>query len=89
MENNWELFITNNPTESVIIGVKNTVFISFFEWFCLLFIKSKRIKVFAAGDGVVIYKVFRNKLYVINHFMTPPEGWRCRHRITWLDETDK
>lgn len=58
--------------------LKKATKISFFEKFCLWFIKPKYIVNKIEGNTLV-FKDFRGKRYILNHFYNPPSGgFNCR-----------
>jgi len=58
--------------------LKKATKITLFEKFCLAFIK-KKYQVDEVENNTLVYKIFRGKIYILNHFMHPPKQWNCRH----------
>ena len=52
--------------------LKKATKITLFEKFCLAFIK-KKYQVNEMENNTFVYKVFRGKIYILNHFMHPPK----------------
>ena len=60
--------------------LKKATKMTIFEKICLWFIKPK-IQVDEIENNTLVYKIFRGKVYIINHFINPPKHWNCRHKI--------
>jgi hypothetical protein len=60
--------------------LKKATKITMFEKICLLFLKPK-IQVDELENNTLVYKIFRGKMYIINHLINPPKHWNCRHKI--------
>lgn len=52
------------------------------EKLCLAFIK-KKYEFDEVENTVLVYKVFKGKVYILNHFKLPPRQWICRHSFPY------
>ena len=81
---------THLPIESNLIFTRQMLEkatkISFFEKICLWFIKPKSIVNRTEGH-TLIYKDFRGKRFILNHFHHPPVGYRCRCSVIPIKNT--
>lgn len=60
--------------------LKKATKITLFEKMCLWFIKPK-YAVSKIENHTLKYKMFRGKMYIIDHWINPPITWNCRSQI--------
>jgi hypothetical protein len=60
--------------------LKRATTLTWFEKFCLFFIKST-VTIDKVEMIKTVWKSFRGKVYIIDQSIMPPEGFNCRH--TW------
>lgn len=64
--------------------LKKATKINLFEKFCLWFIKPT-YEVNVNEGSTLVYKIFRGKTYILDHFITPQNVYKCAHIIYGYD----
>jgi len=71
------LQIDNDDTFFTAFNLKKATKLNKFEEICLFFIKS-HFQIDEIEGHVLKYKIFRKKIYIIDHWLNPPNGFNCR-----------
>jgi hypothetical protein len=61
-------------------SLKKATKITLFEKFCLWFIQPQYTHDDPWGT-ILVWKKFRGKTYILNHFIAPPKHYNCRHEL--------
>lgn len=62
--------------------LKKATNITIFERFCLMFVKEK-YSYDEIDNTTLVYKTFKGKMYILNHFINPPKTFNCRHKFNY------
>jgi len=66
-----------------ITDLEKVTGINWFEKICLWFVKPK-YKTNDIEGNTLKYKIFRGKMYVLAHWLNPPQQWNCRCQINHI-----
>lgn len=69
-------------------NLKKATKMTFFEKIFLFFIKPK-FEVDEVQRTTLKYKIFRGKIYILDHFINPPKYFNCRHSLVYVKDYHK